>query len=390
MKEAFFVISISLLLLLASCGGGGGSGDSDNGGGANGTLPLSSREGLGQALFNDVNLSLNRTQSCATCHNPNRAFTDPRGNGVGGMASLGDDGISLGKRNAPTITYAMFSPVFGAQAPGDFIGGQFLDGRAADLRVQAGAPPIGPDEMNMPDRASVVARILENPMYESSFKALFGEGIFDDTDAAYLAMTEAIATFETTEEFASFDSKYDRFLEGRYEMTPQESLGRALFFSAQFTNCSECHQLGSFGGSANETFSNYEYHNVGTPRNDALLGANGNRTDRGLSENPQAASGANTGKFKVPTLRNVAVTGPYMHNGVFADLRTVILFYDKFNNPNRTINPETGAAWRDAEFSGNVNLEVLESAPSLSDEDVDALVAFLKTLTDRRFESLIP
>ncbi|MCB0343841.1 MAG: c-type cytochrome, partial [Bdellovibrionales bacterium] len=334
--------------------------------------------------------SLNRTQSCATCHQPERAFIDPRDNGIGAVASRGDDGVSLGQRNAPTLLYALFSPVFQQTASGQFVGGQFLDGRQADLAGQAGEPPIGPAEMGLPDKAAVVARIMENPEYVSIFKSFYGDLIFDDVNATYSAMQQAIAEFEMSDEFAAFDSKYDRFLAGEYQMTPQESLGRALFFSAQFTNCSSCHQLQGFGGAASETFSNYEYHNIGTPRNDALLAANGGRIDNGLQQNTAAASNANLGKIKVPTLRNVAVTGPYMHNGVFADLRTVVLFYDKFNNAARTVNPETGQPWRGAEFPSTVNFEELEAAPALSDEDVDALVAFLRTLTDRRFEQLDP
>ncbi len=100
---------------------------------------------LGQALFFDKNLSQNRTQSCSTCHNPNAAFTDDRDNGVAKMASLGDDGKSLGDRQAPSVAYAMFSPQFHYdEKKKKYIGGQFWDGREATLAGQAGGPPLNP------------------------------------------------------------------------------------------------------------------------------------------------------------------------------------------------------------------------------------------------------
>ncbi|MCK5747588.1 MAG: cytochrome-c peroxidase, partial [Oricola sp.] len=108
-------------------------------------------EELGRSLFFDTNLSKNRTEACASCHDPEFAFTDPRG-----MASPGDDGVSLGDRNAPTAAYASFSPAFHRDKDGEWVGGQFLDGRAASLEEQAGGPPLNPAEMGMPDKAAVV------------------------------------------------------------------------------------------------------------------------------------------------------------------------------------------------------------------------------------------
>ncbi len=94
------------------------------------------------------------------------------------------------------------------------------------------------------------------------------------------------------------------------------------------------------------------------------------------------------GKFKVPTLRNVAVTAPYMHNGVFKELKTVVEFYDKYNNKERTINPETKKEWADPEVAENIALDKLK-AKKLSDRKVEALVAFMKLLTDKRYEHLL-
>ena len=108
--------------------------------------------------------------------------------------------------------------------------------------------------------------------------------------------------------------------------------------------------------------------------------------DNGLLDNPMVKGDEKQkGKFKVPTLRNIGVTAPYMHNGVFRDLRTVLLFKDSFNNSNRKINPETGKAWEKAEYAQTINPDVLKAKP-LTDEEINALEAFLKTLTDEAYE----
>jgi len=351
---------------------------------------------LGRQLFFDNNLSLNRTQSCATCHNPAVGFIDDRNRdhqnkGVGAAVSLGDDGKSLGGRTAPTAAYAAFSPAFHYKAKtGQYVGGQFWDGRAKDLQAQAGGPPLNPIEMNMPSKEAVNKRIQENEHYIHAFRKSYGEDIFGNSDHLYEAMTNAIAAFEKSAFFSPFDSKYDRYLKGEYEMTAQEELGMALFFSNNNTNCSTCHVLRG-EDKPGETFTNYEFHNLGVPINTALLAkgqADNQSVDHGLLDNPGVDDPEQDGKFKVPTLRNVAVTAPYMHNSVFKDLRTVMEFYDKYNNKNRVNNPETGRAWREPEVEKTVNRKDLK-AKKLTDKKIDALIAFMALLTDKRYEYLI-
>ena len=353
-----------------------------------------SKEALGRSLFFDTNLSMNRTMACATCHDPAFAFTDPRETEAGRAVSLGDDGASLGDRNTPTSMYARFSPAFHKNADGFYVGGQFLDGREPDLKGQAGGPPLNPIEMGMPDEASVVERIKENPVYVASFEKIYGAETLDDAAAAYDAMAESIAAFEETAFLSPFDSKYDRFLRGEVKLSKQEELGRVLFFSQQFTNCNKCHQLQTSQVSQAETFSNYRFHNIGIPTNTAARAVNGKEADfvdRGLLDNPGVDDPVEGGKYKVPTLRNVAVTGPYMHNGVFKDLRTTVVFYNKYNTKKAAgqINPETGKPWNPPEVDANLSLEELEHGPALDDKRIDAIVAFLKTLTDRRYEHLL-
>lgn len=346
--------------------------------------PYASREALGEALFHDPNLSAGRSQSCASCHDPEIAFTDGREAVAGRAVSLGDDGHSLGERNAPSAAYAYLAPPFARREDGSYHGGLFWDGRADGLARQAAAPPLNPREMAMADEPAVAARLRENEGYRAAFAALYGPAVLDDPAAAFAGMTDAIATFEATAPFGAFDSKYDRWLRGEYRMTRQEELGRTLFFSSQFANCQLCHRLAA-PMDRQEPFTNYEFHNIGVPANPAL----DQPPDRGLGA--VLGDPGQDGKFRVPGLRNVAVTGPYMHNGVFADLRTVIAFYNKYNSraPARQIDPETGRPWAAPEVADNIALDRLEQGPALDDRRIDALVAFLRTLTDRRYEPLL-
>ena len=348
---------------------------------------------LGQALFFDLNLSANRNQSCASCHDPERAFSDSRDNGVSGAASLGDDGTSLGDRNTPGTTYASLIPDFHKNEKGEYIGGYFLDGRAVTMADQAAGPFVNPIEMALPDNAAVLDRVRENSYYVEAMREHFGESIFSDSDKAFRAITESIVAFERSALFAPFDSKYDRYLRGEYELTVAEELGRVLIFS-QLINCSSCHLLDTREYSPGEVFSNHRYHNIGVPANKQVREKNGinvSHRDLGLLENPAVDDPAMAGKFRVPSLRNVAVTGPYMHNGVFKDLRTTILFYNRFtlSNPKSQTNPETGEFWEEPEVAETVDLELLRDGQPMAENYVVAIVAFLRALTDQRYESLL-
>ncbi len=258
---------------------------------------------------------------------------------------------------------------------------------------QAAEPFVNPIEMAMPDRAAVVGRVREKPAYVKSFERLFGDAVFSDTDEAFRAITASIVAFERTAAFAPFDSKYDRSLRGEIELSAEEELGRVLFFS-QLVNCSSCHLLDTREFFPGELFSNHRYHNIGIPTNRQVRQQNGidpDYRDPGLLQNPAVQDPAMAGKFRVPSLRNVAVTGPYMHNGVFRDLRTAVIFYNRYllSNPQSQTNPETGEAWSDPEIAETVDLELLQAGQPLAEKHVDAIVAFLETLTDRRYEKLL-
>lgn len=403
------ILMMLFAVLLVGCGGAGSSSQPSL---------FQSKAELGAALFADKNLSRDRNQSCASCHNPEHGFIDNREDntsreGIASAGSLGDNLVSVGDRNAPTASYALLSPSFhqgkrsrvasqrtsGIEDYEGFIGGQFWDGRALNLQVQAGGPPLNPDEMNMPDQASVVQRIKENADYVAGFELLYGINIFDEAGKAYIAITESIAAFEETLVFAPFDSKYDRSLVGDYDyaITSQAALGKVRFFSSDLT-CAACHQLRKIGDKA-EPFTSFEFHNIGVPENTALREVNGVTTlDEGLLQNPAVTDMAEKGKFKVPTLRNVAVTAPYMHNGVFNELETVIKFYQHAKTralgqpelAGNEENPETYLPWRDAEINQNIEHDLLgRNHIDLTDNEVEAMVCFLMSLTDKRYEHLL-
>ena len=379
MGRKSFIVTIIVGMLVSGCG----EDNSDE----------TTKFNLGESLFNDKKLSANKTMSCATCHNIKEGFIDPRATSKIG-ASLGDDNTSLGDRNTPTAGYASFSPDFHFDTEeGLFIGGQFLDGRALNLKEQAKAPFLNPIEMGMPDEGSVISVIQENEDYVNQFKTLYGADIFDDTTKAYDALADVISEFEKSTVFASFDSKYDRFLAGSEVLTPEEERGLSLFSDESDTpgagRCTLCHPITKDDGSS-PLMTDFSYDNLGVPVNIALRTANGQagNLDEGLYANPAVNDISLKGAFKVSSLRNIAVTSPYMHNGVFKDLKTVIHFYNS-RDVDGALNPETSSAWEPGEFHSGRNVDELGNL-GLSDEDENDIVSFLKTLTDRRYEHLLP
>lgn len=347
---------------------------------------------LGQLLFFDQNLSKNGNQSCSSCHNPSRAFIDTRANATNAAVSAGDDETSLGTRNTPSISYASLTPAFSVDKEG-YIGGLFLDGRAKTLPQQALDPFVNPLEMALPSHTALANKVRSNPSYKTLLETLSDNKQTGAEKQILTTIGEALAAFQRSEHFNTFDSKYDRFLAGKAELSDLEERGRSLFFS-QLANCSQCHMLNTATVKANETFSNYRYHNIGVPPNEqAARLATDQRAlpDLGLFNNPAVNSALARGKFKVPSLRNVAVTGPYMHNGVFRKLETAVHFYNQFivQNPETKTNPETGKPWLAPEVEENVSTDILRQGQPMDKQRIAAIVAFLKTLTDKRYEALL-
>lgn len=332
---------------------------------------------LGKQIFFDSNLSEPAGQSCASCHDPETGFAEPnRELPVSQGANLN----LVGNRNAPSAAYAAFSPPFHFDGDeGLFVGGQFLDGRAADLVEQAKAPFLNPLEMANTDAAMVIGKLRLAP-YAELFLEVYGASALNDVDSAYHDLADAIAAFEASSELNRFSSKYDAYLRGEATLTPQERRGLELFEDPLAGNCAACHPSQPAGDAEPPLFTDFTYDNIGLPRNEANpfyslppeYNPEGQSfVDLGLGG--ALADPAEDGKFKVPTLRNVAVTGPWGHNGVFTELREVVRFY---------ATRDTDASWAAPEVEVNVNVAELGDLP-LSNGDVDDITAFLMTLTDR-------
>jgi cytochrome c peroxidase len=356
---------------------------------------LSLKAQLGQKLFFDTNLSTPPGQSCASCHDPKTAFTDPDKNlptSQGVLPQL------KGGRNTPTALYAAFTPRFGCETQKDntlfCTGGLFLDGRAATLEDQAKGPFLNPLEMANPNPATVVNKV-KKANYAKLFERVYGKMAFDNIHTAYNNTAEAIATFERTPLFRPFTSKYDYFLAGKAKFTDQEKRGRVLFEEPDKGNCAACHPSRPAEDGTPPLFTDFSYDNLGVPQNPDnpfyqlphQLNLEGSHfIDLGLGKFVND-TGQN-GKFKVPTLRNIAVTAPYTHNGYFKTLRGVVEFYS-----NRDIKSvckkqkvtETTAlkqnCWPTPEVRDNMNFEELGEI-NLSNQEINDIVAFLRTLTD--------
>jgi len=221
---------------------------------------------LGEKLYFDTNLSDPPGQSCASCHLPGAGFADPDRELP---VSRGVHPDRFGDRNTPTAAYALYSPAFHFdEKEGHYVGGQFWDGRAATLEEQAKGPFLNPVEMANADPGAVVQRVRHAP-YAGEFDVLFGKGSLKEVDKAYEFIATAIATFERTEQFHSFSSKFDYYLAGKAKLTEQERRGMLLFDAPDKGNCAACHPSSVGDNGQPPLFTDFTYDNLGVPRNEA-------------------------------------------------------------------------------------------------------------------------
>lgn len=325
---------------------------------------LSQMEQLGKIMYQDKDFSLNATQSCQTCHHHLTGFADPTNSRdpYYTVVSLGDDGVSVGGRNAPTAAYAGYSPVLQQDEAGAYSGGMFWDGRATGwtlgdpLAEQAQGPPLNPVEMNMPSKEAVVQAVRDSK-YTHLFYQVFGPGSLNDVDLAYDNIARAIAAYERSKEVQLFNSRFDQ-----KRLSDQERNGMALFAA----NCAKCHSMLDVTGKG-PLFTDYTYYNIGVPVNPLLAD---NPVDQGLGG--FLGDSLQNGKFKVPTLRNIALTAPYGHNGYFPTLKDMVTFK----------NSRDVADWAAPEVAENLNTDDNMGNLGLTDPEVNDIVAFLMALTD--------
>jgi len=276
--------------------------------------PMTKKEQLGKEIFLDKNLSTPPGQACAHCHSVEAGFGQPDADLPVSQGVYPD---RFGNRNDLTAAYAAFSPRFHYDAKERYyVGGLFWDGRAANLEEQAKGPFLNPLEMANPNGAAVVAKVQQSS-YADLFREVFGPKAFTDPNRAYDFVAEAIAAYERTHELNQFSSKYDLFLQGKVKLTDREMRGLALFENEQKGRCAECHPSRPGPNQEPPLFTDFTYDNLGVPRNPEnpyyylpkSLNPDGKKfVDLGIGgvvKKPEE-----NGKFRIPTLRNVAVTAP--------------------------------------------------------------------------------
>ena len=304
---------------------------------------------LGRALFYETALSVDGSVSCATCHRPELAFTD------GKAFSEGVHGFQT-DRSAMSLVNLMWGPQH-----------FFWDGRVDSLEAQALQPIENPNEMGE-TLENVIQKLSQNPDYPRMFGAAFGS-----REITAERIGKALASFERT--LISANSKYDRYLRGETSLTEQELWGKQLFqthpdskANLRGTNCGDCHSplLTSGFNTAYDGFTN-----------------NGLDTEENLPAGLSAITGKaqDRGKFKVPSLRNIALTAPYMHDGRFQTLEEVLDHYDQHIQESSTLDPLIREA-TNGEFVAGRPPALLMTA-----EEKAAVIAFLHTLTDETFIS---
>lgn len=363
---------------------------------------LTDLERLGGLIYRDENLSANQNQSCMTCHHPSAGFADPENlkNPIDFPVSDGSDPTLFGGRNAPTAAYSGFSPVFSGNPVEGYVGGMFWDGRATGLTLgdplaeQAQGPFTNPVEMALLDDAAVVSAVA-SAKYVNLFLSVFPYTDFNDVQGTFDNIAHAIAAFERSSAVTRFNSKFDKFWAACRRAgidvstidttTDPETLPQGILTSLQLTglalfndidkgNCAACHVTTDYVDSAGNVlpplFTDFTFDNLGIPTNPRVFElAGGAPPDLGLGGRLNEPT--EYGKFKVPTLRNVAHTAPYGHNGYFPTLKEVVNFYN-----TRDVN-----VWDAPEVPENVNVDELGNLGLTRREEL-AIVTFLRSLSD--------
>ena len=382
---------------------------------------LTPQEMLGKNLFFDK-ISSPDWMSCATCHAPDTGWTGPiSGINAHGAVYRGAVPTRFGNRKPPSAAYATLSPIFYYDVDEElFIGGNFWDGRATGEKLgnpaadQALGPFLNPVEQNNPSKQAVLEQIASSK-YAGLWEAVWGEPISwetpTDIEKNYDRVGLSIAAYEDSSEVNQFSSKYDAYLAGEAELSEQEAWGLELFEGKAM--CSACHPSEGTGA----LFTDFTFDNLGVPKNPenpfyemdqeflpdgSPINPDGKDwVDPGLGgfleTRPEYAAMAaeNMGKHKVPTLRNVAkgfndkgTSKAYGHNGYFKSLKSIVHFYNTRDIKDECPDEFTIEAdalkmncWPAPEVTENVNTDELGDL-GLTDEEEDAIVAFMVTLSD--------
>jgi cytochrome c peroxidase len=316
---------------------------------------------LGQKLFFEPRLSGDGTVACATCHDPNRAFTDGR------PASVGIHG-RVGQRNAPTLLNALYNKH------------QFWDGRVNTLEQQAALPITNPFEMGSASIGDAASRIASDKAYKAQFMQAFGRGVNEQD------MLSAIAAYERT--LVSFDSPFDHFIAGEANAISDSAKRGWELFNTK-ARCNLCHAL-TDNERDTTLFMDNDFHNIGVGILRHRVGPLAQQAERELAQGHLAAidtaaitsemsvlgrflvtrGQTDIASFKTPGLRNVLVTAPYFHDGSMQTLWDVM---DHYNKGDGIMNP-----WLDQDMQ----------PLALSESEIDDVVAFLAALTSPPYKEI--
>lgn len=325
---------------------------------------------LGKQIFFDKNLSNPIGQACASCHAPEKGFSDSANQAI----SVGANGTNFSNRNAPNLAYNVFAPTQFYNATDDtYIGGFFYDGRSPNLQEQMIHPFIGSSEMNNGSIANVVIKI-KNTEYFSEIQKIYGN--LTNDSQIFSAVADAVTKFQTSREVNSFTSKFDYVSKGLVQFSDDEKQGLKLFQGKG--KCAQCHVLDEDPNTGKVLFTDFSYDNLGIPRNNSNPFYTQNSNPLGnsfvdlgigiIKNEPQ-----HNGKFKVPSLRNASISAPYYHNGSIVTLKDAIHFYNV-----RDLN--TGE-FAPPECNQNVNVTELGNL-GLTEKEELQIEIFINTLTD--------
>ncbi len=297
---------------------------------------------LGRLLFFDPILSGDQSLSCASCHHPNKGFADGRARSVGTQGRVS-------KRSAPSLWNSAFLSSF------------FWDARARNLEQQALGPLYAPDEMNNTP-SKLLQSLKNNSTYQRLFVDAFETGEHTNLNKQSVSIDNivtALTAFQTS--LISLNSRYDEYVHGNHDALSDQEIAGLNVFRSFVARCSECHTP--------PLFTNNQIAVIGVPEDEGALfdvGAEKTFSKKKLR-----------GGFKVPSLRNIARTAPYMHAGNFKTLKQATEFYNKGRGH---------AAPKDLDLTIHWHI----NDPDLSDHELDLIVEFMKTLSDEKFKPEIP
>ena len=359
---------------------------------------------LGRRLFFDPDLSASGRLSCASCHDPAHAYGPPDAHPV---PAGGKDMLEMGIRAVPSLRYQQVTPHFtehffdedaepDAGVDNGPTGGLTWDGRADRARDQARLPLLSRSEMANESPAAIVARVRKSTA--ALLRDAFGDAIFVKAETAFAGILQALEAFEQQPaDFYPYNSRYDAWLAGKSALSHQEMRGLAAFNDPAKGNCAHCHPSARGADGTPPQFTDYGFAAIGVPRNKDIpanvdpafydLGLCGPlRSD--LRDHPEYC-----GMFKTPTLRNVALRRSFFHNGLLHTLKDVLRFYaERDTNPEKWYQRNGDGVVQKFDdlplrYHVNINLEPpfdrqAGDKPVLSAEEIDDIIAFLRTLSD--------